>query len=105
MEDIGNLSCFAIDDVSTRGDDILSIARDKDPARHIAGLDIRNLLRRHHRVIEDMHIIIRSIREPNLFFVRGKRDAVTWTAVALHRSGLESLDRNLVELLASFDIS
>ena len=65
----------------------------------------RDLLRRHHRRVEDVHLLVGAVGEPQLLFVGREADAVARAAVPLDRSLLEAGDLDPVQHLAGLDVA
>jgi len=96
---------LAVDDVTAGGDHILAVSGHKHPTRKIGRFDVSNLFWRHDRIVEDVDIIIGSIREPDFLFVRRQGDAMTGAAMPLHGARLEALHRHFGEFFAGLDVA
>src|ERR1700733_4766860 len=102
---VDDLSGLAVDDVAAGRDHILPVDGHEHPARHVGSLDVGNLFRWHDGIVEDMDVIVGSIREPDLFFVRRQGNAVTGTSMPLDGARLKPLHRYFGEFFACLDVA
>ena len=72
-----------VDDVAGRRVRRVAVDAERDPAGLIAQLDAGDLLRRHHRRVEDVDAAVGRIAQPEFALVRREADAVARAAVAL----------------------
>ena len=64
-----------------------------------------DLLRRHHRGVEEVQVAVVSIGHPDFALVSRQPNAMTWAAMTFHRATLESLHFDTMQLLAGLQIA
>src|SRR6202040_452188 len=76
-----DLARLHVDDIARRDVGEVSIETNRDPEGAGSCLDAFNLPGRHHRVVEDVDIVVHPVGEPEFGLIIGQGNAVARTAM------------------------
>ena len=100
-----DLPRLRVDHFAGRRIGVAAVDAEGDPAGLVADGDAGDLLRRHHRRVEDVQAAVGAVGQPQLLLVRRQPDAVAGAAVPLDRALVVAGDLDAVQHLAGRDVA